>query len=366
MTWDEAFVIMVVILYVLECVMKYIQGIGEIRLRELLAKMKSVRAVLIGDMCLDVYWVGDMTKSRLSRETPHFPLPIVEERFSPGAGGNAAVNIATLCDNFTPIGIIGNDWRGRCLTDAFAERGIASDGFVVSNERITNAYCKPMRKGYLGIEVEDPRLDFESFSPISKETEDAIIEKLTRYTSDADVLCVSDQFENGCITQRVRDAINKLAENGLLTVVDSRYRIDAFRRCLLKPNEIECATATGIDLSDRATENDFIEAVHRLSQKTNSNVCMTLGARGCLLYNSDRVTRVNAISVPSPVDTVGAGDCFLSALALALAAGASDAEAGVVASMASAICVKKMNTTGSANESELLALFESNGESKND
>lgn len=346
--------------------MKYIQGISELRLRELLTKMKNIRAVLIGDMCLDVYWVGDMTKSRLSRETPHFPLPIVEERFSPGAGGNAAVNIATLCNNFTAIGIIGNDWRGKCLIDTFMERGINSDGFVVSSERITNAYCKPMRKGYLGIEVEDPRLDFESFSPVSKEMEDALIEKLIHYASTADMLCVSDQFEYGCITERVRDTINQLAEKGLLTVVDSRYRIDAFRHCLLKPNEIECASAVGMDLSDGATEDDFIEAAKRLSAKTESDICMTLGARGCLVYKSDITTRINAIHVASPVDTVGAGDCFFSALSLALAAGASDAEAGVIASMSSAICVKKLGTTGSADEAELLALLDANGEIKND
>ena len=87
------------------------------RLEELLHRMKTLRAVLIGDMCLDVYWFADMTKSRLSRETPHHPLPVVSEQMSAGAGGNAVVNLATLCDRVTPVGVIGNDWRGRCLGD---------------------------------------------------------------------------------------------------------------------------------------------------------------------------------------------------------------------------------------------------------
>ena len=63
--------------------MKSYQGLGEERLALLLNKMKNARAVLIGDMCLDVYWSCDMTRSVLSRETPHFPLPVTEERMLP-------------------------------------------------------------------------------------------------------------------------------------------------------------------------------------------------------------------------------------------------------------------------------------------
>ena len=334
--------------------MKYFQGVSEGRLQTILEKMKQVKAVLIGDMCLDVYWVGDMTRSHLSRETPHFPLPIVEERFSAGAGGNVAVNMATLCDGFTPIGVIGDDWRGVCLKNVMEELGISADGLVMAKGRVTNAYCKPMRKGYPGIEVEDPRLDFESFSPLSKEMEDQLIEKLKRYAASADVLCVSDQFENGCVTDRVREVINGLSQSGLLTVVDSRSRIDRFRHCILKPNEMECAHAIETDLSLCATEDDIAMAACRLARKTDSEVCLTLGERGCLIYRKNGATRIYAIPVAPPVDTVGAGDCFLSAFSLALASGANDREAGVIGTLASSVCVKKMNTTGSASASELI------------
>ena len=342
--------------------MKYFQGLSEERLQTILEKMKHVKAVLIGDMCLDVYWVGDMTKSRLSRETPHFPLPIIEERFSAGAGGNVAVNMATLCDTFFPIGVISDDWRGICLKNTLIERGIPTDGLVVSKGGITNAYCKPLRKGYLGIEVEDPRLDFESFSALSAELEDRLIERLKQYAASADVLCVSDQFENGCVTDRVREAINELSLSGLLTVVDSRSRIDRFKHCILKPNEIECERAVGIRLSNEATEEDIIAAARCLARKTESEVCLTLGERGCLIYRKNNAARVDAIPVAPPVDTVGAGDCFLSAFSLALAAGANDREAGAIGNLASSVCVKKLNTTGSASADELVAQLARYGE----
>ncbi len=332
------------------------------RLEELLAKIKSVKAVLIGDMCLDVYWFADMTQSVLSRETPHFPLPVIEERMSAGAGGNAAVNMSVLCDNFTPVGIVGRDWRGVCLLDVLKKQGIPTDYLVEVENRVTNAYCKPMRRGYSAEVMEDPRLDFESFSPISEETEAALLEKLDEATRDADLLCVSDQFASGCITPRIREHINELAKNGLLTVVDSRSRIGLYRNCILKPNEIECARALGLaddTLSrEKADEAAIRKAAVALSEKTDSSICLTLGDRGSIVYRGGTFTPISAIKLSPPFDIVGAGDCFLSAFSLALAAGAETAEAGKIGSLASGVCVKKLHTTGSASREEILALFD--------
>lgn len=71
--------------------------------KEILQKIRARKAVLIGDLCLDVYWSCDMTKSHLSRETAHFPLPVVEERTSAGGGGwhfcgDHQITIPTLYD----------------------------------------------------------------------------------------------------------------------------------------------------------------------------------------------------------------------------------------------------------------------------
>ena len=56
-------------------------------LKRRLEAVDGAKICLIGDFCLDIYWHADMRLSELSRETPHYPLPIVEERFSPGGAG---------------------------------------------------------------------------------------------------------------------------------------------------------------------------------------------------------------------------------------------------------------------------------------
>ncbi len=336
--------------------MKAFNRLTEKRLNEILDKMERVHAVLLGDMCLDVYWSCDMTKSVLSRETPHFPLPVTEERMAPGAGGNALNNMATLSKNVSAIGITGDDWRGICLKKCFEERGINTEYITQVKGRVTNAYCKPMRRGYLGFEVEDPRIDFESFEKIASQTEDTIIENLKKAVKNADVLCVSDQFEFGCVTDRVRDAVNEIAK-GILTVVDSRSRITLYRNAILKPNEIECARALGVESAELVKGENNFELLKAFSQKNSSAICLTLGAKGVQVFKDGVLYESRGVCVAPPVDTCGAGDCFVSAFSLALAGGAEIFEAAAMGNLASAVCVKKINTTGSASREEITELF---------
>ena len=347
--------------------MKSVRSITPERLDTLLTKMASVKALSIGDLCLDVYWFADMTKSELSRETPHHPLPIVRESYSAGAGGNAVVNLAALNPQVAPIGVVGCDWRGECLLAALKQAGVSTDRIIRSENHITNAYCKPMRIGYAGVPTEDPRLDFEMRKPLDKETEDALLETLEKAVPEAQLLCVSDQFTYGCITPRVREAINRYAANGLLTVVDSRDRIKEYRHAILKPNEIECARALGLPdatLSEEASEDELLSAATALASLCDASVCLTLGKRGSLFVNGGKAVRAASVFTPPPVDTVGAGDTFLSALSLALAAGAEPYEAALLGALASSVSVGKLHTTGSATAEEIRARYTEATEAK--
>ena len=49
------------------------QPVSRTRLQEILNRFPSVRVGVVGDGCVDIYWEADMTKSVLSRETPHYP-----------------------------------------------------------------------------------------------------------------------------------------------------------------------------------------------------------------------------------------------------------------------------------------------------
>ena len=70
-----------------------------------------------------------MKKSELSRETPHYPLPVVKEIMSLGAGGNVVANVAALKpDKLFVCGVCGDDWRGDILKKKLSEIGADTSG----------------------------------------------------------------------------------------------------------------------------------------------------------------------------------------------------------------------------------------------
>ena len=329
--------------------------LSELQLKEILKKTASVRIGMIGDLCLDIYWKADMKRSELSRETPHFPLPVVEEYMSPGGGGNVCANIAAIHPaRVEAIGVVGNDWRGQSLLKELHNLGVGDSGIVISNDVITNAYCKPVRMGISHVEYEDPRLDFCNYRPLPEKTEKELLINLENVVKDIDVLCVSDQLQYGCITPAIRQQIMKYSAGGLKVIVDSRDRISEYRGVIMKPNEIEgWRVVYGLDISRIDDFETYIETAEKLTQINQAPVCMTLGSKGCLFSDNDGLTHVEAYPVEPPVDIVGAGDTFLAAFGIALGAGIEPVLAASFGNLASSITVKKIGTTGTASPKEI-------------
>ncbi len=317
-------------------------------LKKIFKWIDGAHIAVIGDFCLDVYWTADMTKSELSREVPHFPLPIIEERMSPGGAGNVVCNICALKpQKVSAIGMIGCDWRGDALKRLLANAGADVSALIASFGRITSAYIKPLRKGISGVIYEDPRLDFENHTPIPTNEEQLLLDALNKM--DADVICVCDQLKFGCITPRIRARLCEMGRSGRRIIVDSRDRIALYQNVIVKPNEVEASRVVQFDGS-------YEEIVQRLSRKTGKPAIITLGEQGCLLCENDHIHHAAAQKIDPPIDICGAGDTFLSALACALSCDTPMTEAVAFANTASAVTIRKLNMTGTASRKEISAL----------
>ena len=322
-------------------------------LEDILRGMDNARVALIGDLCLDMYWEADMRLSELSRETPHHPLPIVKERFSPGGAGNTACNIAALKPKrLSVVGIAGDDWRGDLLMRALRERGVNDEFIIREPGRVTNAYIKPLRRGISDVVYEDPRLDFEAREPLPAECEDRILAALREAAREADVVCVCDQLRFGCVTPRVREAVSRLGEAGRIVIVDSRDRAADYHHVIVKPNEVEAARAFGGGTDIHSLAATAL-AVHEKNQRP---ALVTLGEKGCFVADAGEVVHVPACSVEPPIDFCGAGDTFLAGFAMALAAGAPPVRAAQVATLCAAVTIKKIGVTGTACREEIMAV----------
>lgn len=328
--------------------------------REITDRIKKCKIGIIGDFCVDIYWHADMTLSELSRETPHYPLPVTAEKASMGAGGNVAANLAALNpEKIYAISLIGDDWRGMLLRSLIRKSGISDEYIIETENRFTNAYCKPMRHGISATVYEDPRLDFENREPINEKTENKVIEYLRELAKKVDVLCVADQFRYGIVTDKVRDEIITLAKNGLTVICDSRYNIGKYTDCILKPNEVECWRAVyNNDGFINASEEEFLDAANKLAIKNNARVFCTLGANGSFVTDGNEGIRIGAKTLTGELDICGAGDTSLSAFSLAITTGATMEKAAALAGLASAVTVKKIGMTGTATAEEIEAIAE--------
>ncbi|MBQ6266749.1 MAG: sugar kinase [Clostridia bacterium] len=319
-------------------------------LTQILQAIRTVRVSMIGDLCLDAYWLADMKKSRLSRETPHYPLPVTQERYALGGGGNVAANLAALgVGNVRALSVVGKDWRAYVMRGCLSEAGIDDQGVLTDDSRITPCYCKPLRAGISDVVYEDPRLDFENDATLSAETEEQLLQALDDAAAGSDILAVCDQLTFGVITPNIRERLCEIAKK-MPVIVDSRDRIALYRHAIVKPNDVEAAAATGV------RQNEPEAATLRLSEKNGAPAIVTVGADGAIWCAQGQAVRVPAVKTAPPVDPVGAGDTFLAAFCAAYAAGVDGPQAVAFANLACAVTVKKIGMTGTASPEELLLL----------
>ena len=326
---------------------------------DIASAMNGVKIAVIGDVCLDIYWRADMKKSRLSRETPHYPLPVVSEVFSPGAGGNVINNLAALSPaKLMPISVVANDWRGFLLTQYFTDHGISTDFLVTRQTGLTPAYAKPIRLGISEVVYEDPRLDFENFKPLDVETETKLIAMLDDIAKACDVIAVTDQFTYGVVTPAIRAKLAEIAKTTPV-IADSRDRIGDFTGVIVKPNEVETAAALGMDITSRdTTMSDYAELATALQKMKKAPVIVTLGDKGAIWCDGSEPIYAPTVKARGETDIVGAGDTFLSAFSAAYAATGDGGKSLAFANLASAVTVKKIGTTGTATRQEILAKWE--------
>lgn len=338
-------------------------GLARTRLLAMLESISQMKVGVIGDSCLDIYWHADMTLSELSRETPHYPLPIVRETYSPGAAGNVAANLKALgCREVAMCSIWGDDWRGSLLDKSFRQIGIHDSFSIISRERVTPAYCKPVRHGLQQSSQEDPRLDFVNLSPLPKHLEQALCSNFDAMAEQVDAIAVTDQLQHGAITAVIRERLAYWAQQGKIIVVDSRDRIGQFRGVIVKPNEVEAMRVVNDMTSGSEAILDswtsWLKAGKRLAASNGASCCMTLGECGALWIEADQISWIPTYPVKPPLDIVGAGDCFTASLVSALAAQFSGPEAAALAHLGSAVVIRKSGITGTAAPDEIIRRFD--------
>ncbi|MEX2090036.1 MAG: PfkB family carbohydrate kinase [Bacteroidota bacterium] len=334
------------------------------RLPIILSSIRQASIGILGDFCLDAYWDLDTGTPALSIETGKPTHAVRTQRYSLGGAGNVANNVAALgAKSIQAFGVIGDDLFGREMVRILHEAKIETPGIIVQpNQWDTPVYAKP----YLGADEQD-RVDFGRFNAIASSTTDALISVLESSLPRLDALIINQQLPHSIYSEDVISALNRMAENfsDKIFLLDSRDRSLDFRHMIYKINALEAARIFGKDVrhNEEVTTAELETYAASLHQRFGKPVFITRSSEGLFLFDGNESHHVPAIPVEGPLDPVGAGDTVVAALASSLAAGASLKEAGVVASLAAAVTVRKIKQTGTATAEEILLLTNGRGDS---
>jgi rfaE bifunctional protein kinase chain/domain len=318
---------------------------------DLMNRFSSIRALVVGDICLDRWCYYDPAAADVSRETGIPRIGVVSSQATPGAGGTIASNLASLgAGRVSVLGAIGQDGFGFELERALAERKIEYNLLVASKSIQTFTYTK-LINSVSGVE-DLPRCDFINVRPLPADIENQMIANFNAHFQEFDVILVSDQAETdsgGVITKYLRDLIADVAERypQKVIVADSRTRIELFRNVIAKPNQDEAAAACMRLFG--AIDFQRLRAV--IGRRP---LLVTQGHQGVLLVDEGGEYLVPAETTPNPVDVCGAGDSFAAAMSLALRATGDFPTAIRFGNLVSSITIMKKGT-GTAAPDEIFA-----------
>ena len=323
-----------------------IDTIGTHHLPKFISAFARLNVLVVGEAMLDTYLDG--TTGRLCREAPVPIVAVQTRRNAPGGAANSAVNARALGASVRLLSVVGADPEAGWLGDCLEARGLEldSDDLLVDFDRQTLAKHRVVASGQLLV-----RFDQGTTASIGRETEDRLLARLVELFPRVDAVIVSD-YGYGILSHRVLDALALLRRDHprVVVVVDSK-RLPAYRAVAptaVKPNHAEAADLLGWDPLD-ATALDRSERIAAaggtILAATGARIAaVTLDLDGAVIVERDRAPYRTYARAERHSRAAGAGDTFLTTLALALAAGADTPAAAELASAAAAVVVEHEGT----------------------
>ncbi|GAB4126788.1 MAG: ADP-heptose synthase [Sideroxydans sp.] len=296
-----------------------------------LPEFERARILVVGDVMLDRYWFGDVT-----RISPEAPVPVlkvsrVDER--PGGAANVARNIAELGAHCTLLSVVGTDEAGDCL-----HRLLTRQGRVEALLHRDPSIATIVKLRAIARQQQLLRIDFET--PPSHEVLNAKLADYHSKLQQADVVILSDYGKGGLA--HIAEMIRAARAAGKPVLVDPKG--DDYERyrgaTLLTPNRSEFREVAG----SWANEAELADKAQALREHLQLEALLvTRSEEGMSLFRADDVLH-EPTQAREVYDVSGAGDTVIATLAVMLASGASLPDAVRIANRAAGIVVGKLGT----------------------
>jgi D-beta-D-heptose 7-phosphate kinase / D-beta-D-heptose 1-phosphate adenosyltransferase len=311
-------------------------------LTPLIQSFAGINALVIGDAMLDVYLHG--TTNRLCREAPVPIVALDDSEEAPGGCANTAANLRALGANVSVIAAAGDDDEGRRLCHTLVERGIDCDGLITTPGWQTLTKTRVVASGQMML-----RFDQGGSQPLPPQVVSRLRLRLEEAFATADVVVVSD-YGYGVLCDEVVQKLGRLHEsNRTVLVVDGKdpWRYHDLHPTAIKPNYEEAVRLLGKLPPRTAQRSQAVAALgDAILQASGADIAaVTLDTEGAMIFENGRPPYRTYARPTSDTRAAGAGDTFVAALGLALAAGADTPAAAELASAAANFVVCQEGTT---------------------
>ncbi len=329
------------------------------RLGELIAAIGGARVGVVGDFCIDSYYIIDMSASESSLETGIATHPVREQRHTLGGAGNVMANLRAMgAGKLSAFAVIGPDLIGAELMRQLAALGVDAGGVICQPKNWqTHCYLKPIVDG-----EETNRCDFGVFNEVSHETTRALLAALDAALPDLDTLIINQQFEKGLHSAEFQAGLEALLRkhHKVIALADCRRLREAYPSAIRKLNDHEAARLCGKNHGPREPIPRIValEAGSQLHAAGKRPVFITRGRNGCLVIDDAATHEIPGLHIIKKTDPVGAGDSMMAGIAACLAVGATPAEAATFGNFVAGVTVQKLQQTGTASPAEIRAIGE--------
>ena len=319
-------------------------------LKNFISKLSNAKVLVIGDLALDEMVYGNT--ERISREAPVLILQHTHTKYILGGASNAAHNVATLNNkNVTVVGVIGDDYQGQDLRNAFNNAGVNCESLIVDSARKTITKTRISGSCSHSITQQIVRIDRQTNAFLSEETEKKVIEQIEKLVPEHDIIILSD-YHIGTLTDNVIkstiDIANKYSKK---VIVDAQKDLGRYQGIYsITPNLPDTQKYVGFYLNNK---EDFIKAGKKIIEDIHSeNVLITCGADGMVVVDRDgNYYHIPVFNKSEVFDVTGAGDTVTATYALAIAVGAEPVYAAIIGNIAAGIVVKQFGcATTTINE----------------
>lgn len=307
-------------------------------LADQLSRLKSVRVLCIGDLMLDCYVYGDV--SRISPEAPIPVLKVGRQSAMPGGAGNVVRNITALGASVKFIAVVGDDAAGRDLAAM-----IDADPAVDPSLLIEAGRPSTIKTRYIAHAQQLLRADSETEKAISDQSAAEIVRIAGDAIADCHVMVLSDYAKGVLVPGTVAQLIAIAKDAGKPVVIDPKG--GDFARfngaTAITPNRREAAAASGLpdDPSDSAAAAMGAVLIERFGVEA---AVITRGDRGMSLITPEAAPQHLPARAREVYDVSGAGDTVAALCTLGLGAGLTISDAAQLANLAASVVVGKIGT----------------------